>query len=72
MRYDTIRFKVMPNFVNFVKDACESCKLPYIYDPTGWGDYLFAIEPRNKQEWFMAHGIEVQSELFNTKGWQIE
>ena len=52
------------DFDTYVRNACDECELQYCGDPTGYGDYLYAIEPQNVKEWHMAHGIESQVELY--------
>ena len=71
MEYDTIRFSVNKRFNHYIENACDECELLYMSDPIGeGGGYLYAIEPSDQKEWFMALGIEQQAELFNMKGAQ--
>ena len=65
-QYDTIRFSVPEDFDTYVRKSCDDCELQYCGDPTGYGDYLYAIEPQNVKEWHMAHGIESQVELYRS------
>ena len=60
--YDTVRFKVLNNFADYIIDACKQCELDYGGDPIGNGYHLFAITPQNVKEYHMAHGIELKAE----------
>ena len=62
--WDTIRFKVLDNFANYIRNACEKCELQYGGDPIGNGYHLFAIYPQDVKEYHMAHGIEQKADEY--------